>query len=459
MHRVGKLVIQGGEPIRLDHSTSESPAEPSKEQSAVIEQLGATVREYMKSVHDLLEGRYAALKDLAPTHHRDPCRVLAFLCGDGLVLRYERKTDAQGRMVIAWSDQSLSEFVPKISEGMAYCHATRDFVSSILQTGVEFRLSRTSPTGQSEDVLAFRMGIDTVLEKPEFLPKPPLKPYCLLSAHNSIEIQLQGELVDIGREPGTGQNFLARTLFRMNVGWECIEVFPFFDLEHWKPEYAKLWAENDLLAALVARQLHESQLNSIDPLAGARTYFSGVLSEYSSLLDTDPEREETLHAYLRDHPALICPAHTAKWSKLALGAHFTDFVFRDALGEYVLVELERSTLPLFKADGDTSYDLNHARNQILDWRRYIEDNLATVQREIGLKGISSNLRSIVIIGRSKTLTEGNRRKLITIENESPRTKIMTYDDVLLSARAIAENLFGPLNSIQGNTQIYYLPRI
>jgi len=302
------------------------------------------------------------------------------------------------------------------------------------------------------------MGIDTVLERPEVLPKPPLKPYCLLSAHNAIEIQLQGELVNIGQELGTGQNFLARTLFRMNVGWECIEVYPFFDLDHWKPDYAKLWAENDLLAALVARQLHESQLNSLDPLAGARTYFSAVLNEYSSLLDTDPEREETLHTYLGEHPALIYPAHTAIWSKLGIGAHFTDFVFRDALGEYVLVELERSTLPLFKADGDTSYDLNHAKNQVIDWKRYIEDNLATVQKELGLTGISSNPRSIVIIGRSKTLTAENRRKLVSIENESPRTKIMTYDDVLLNARAVAENLFGPLNSIQGNTQIFYLPK-
>ena len=458
MHQFGKVVIQGGKPVQLDQETGDTAGEPTPEQANIVQQLGSVVKAYMKSVHDLLDGRYVALKELAPTHYREPCRVLAFFCTDGLVLRYERKADPDVRNVVAWSNETLFEFVPKISEGLAYCHASRDFVSAIPRTGVEFRFSKVDASGRAEDVLAFRMGIDTVLERPEVIPQPPSKPYCLLSAQNSVEIQMLGELVNIGERQGTGQNFIARTIFRMNVGWECIEVYPFFQLEHWRPEYASLWAENDLLAALVARQLHESQLNSIDPMAGARKYFASSLSEYSSLLDTKPQREEILHSYLREHPALICPAYTAVWSKLQLGDHFTDFVFRDAIGDYVLVEIERSTHPLFKTDGDTSYELNHAKNQILDWKRYIEDNLSTVQRELGLTGISASPRSIIVIGRSGALTEENRRKLASMENESPRTRILTYDDVLTSTKAIVENLFGPLNAVQGNTEIFYLPK-
>ncbi len=115
-----------------------------------------------------------------------------------------------------------------------------------------------------------------------------------------------------------------------------------------------------------------------------------------------------------------------------------------------------ATDPLFIKDGNTSRKLDHARGQIQDWKRYLEDNLATVQREIGLVGISANPNSIVVIGRSESLAEDNRRKLVTIENEAPRLKIMTYDDVYANAKAVVENVLGPLWNVQGNTQIYYL---
>ncbi|NTU62105.1 MAG: DUF4263 domain-containing protein [Chloroflexi bacterium] len=133
---------------------------------------------------------------------------------------------------------------------------------------------------------------------------------------------------------------------------------------------------------------------------------------------------------MKEHPALLFPTHTHVWPKLPLGARATDFIFRDATGDYLLVELEKSTHPLFLKDGHTSRELNHARGQISDWKRYLEDNLSTVQRELSLVGISINPQSLIVIGRSQSLSDENRRKLVTLENESPRTKIMTYDDVL-----------------------------
>jgi hypothetical protein len=130
------------------------------------------------------------------------------------------------------------------------------------------------------------------------------------------------------------------------------------------------------------------------------------------------------------------------WPKLALGARETDFVFQEATGDYLLVELERANYRLFLKDGHPSRELNHARGQITDWKRYLEDNVSTVQRELSLTGISTNPKSLIVIGRSQSLSPEDRRKLVTIENESPKTKIMTYDDVLENAKAIVENLHG-----------------
>src|SRR4030095_16407754 len=104
-------------------------------------------------------------------------------------------------------------------------------------------------------------------------------------------------------------------------------------------------------------------------------------------------------------------------------------------GDYLLVELEKSTDPLFIKSGHPSSKLNHARGQIQDWRRYLEDNLSTVQRELGLYGISPSPRCLIVIGRADSLSPENRRKLAVIENEAPRLKILTYDDVLENAHA------------------------
>ena len=153
---------------------------------------------------------------------------------------------------------------------------------------------------------------------------------------------------------------------------------------------------------------------------------------------------------------MLCPTQTKVWPKLPLGATVTDFVFKEASGDYLLVELERSTHRLFRNDGHPRAELNHARDQITDWKRYLEDNLSTVQRELGLIDISINPNSLIVIGRAHSLDSENRRSLTTMENQNPKLKIMTYDDIYDNAKAVIENLFGPIWENPGNTQIYYL---
>jgi hypothetical protein len=216
------------------------------------------------------------------------------------------------------------------------------------------------------------------------------------------------------------QRFLLQNQIRLPVGWDCIEVYPFFEIEQWKPEYAPVWAERDLLAAVAAKQFEEAQFQSLDPNATARQHFGKLLMDYRNLLDTNDVPEETLQNFLKKNPALLCPSHTKVWPKLAIGAKKTDFVFREAIGDYLLVELERADHRLFVTDGHPSSELNHATGQILDWKRYIEDNLSTVQNELGLTGISATPKSLIVIGRSRSLTPENKRKLTTIENDDIR---------------------------------------
>jgi hypothetical protein len=428
-------------------------------QKSLLSAVGSTMKEYLKTCRLLLDGKYAGIREYAPPHLRDPGLVVAVCCKDGIIIRYDVKRD--DRLLLAWCDENLSELAPKISEFVVYCHPDRNFTSRIPQTGPKMTLAKIDgATGaQTTEITSARVGFDVVLEAPtQPLPTPPSKPYCLLSVRNSLEIVLVREMFPSENSGQKSRNFLLRNTMTLPIGWQCIEIFPFADINHWKPEYARMWAENDLLAAVVSSQFREAQLRTLDPNAVARKEFGNLLTAYKALLDSNSEREETLQSFLKEHPVLLCPTHTMVRPKLQIGARVTDFVFREATGDYLLVELEPPTEPLFIKSGDTSSQLNHARNQISDWRRYIEDNLLTVQRELDLPGISSNPKGLIVIGRAQSLSEENRRKLVTLENESPRTKVMTYDDVFTNVKVLIENLLGPLWLGAGNTEVYYFPK-
>ena len=128
---------------------------------------------------------------------------------------------------------------------------------------------------------------------------------------------------------------------------------------------------------------------AIDPNASARRAFKSVLDELAGLLDGP---KEPAHQFLKQHPEIISPTHTAAWSKLPLGNHVTDFVFRQPSNDYLLVEIESPLRELFRKDGQQRQELTHAFNQIIDWRVFIENNLQKVREDIGLSDISSNPR-------------------------------------------------------------------
>lgn len=427
----------------------------TEHQEKILYQVGSTVKAYIEAITELLKGKYAHLKDLVPTHLRKPGDVLIFCCEDGVIIRYETKHEDE-KLTAIWASENLPELAPKISEGFIYCRTDKNFPSTIPTTRPEIVLRKTNPIlNQTTKIATMEAYYEVVIEKPKSLPSPPSKPYCLLSAQNFFEFHLTGNFTPDNRDSTSQKDFLARTFVNLPVEWECIEIFPFFNLDHWQPEFAQVWAENDILGSVVKRQIKEHNLHTLDPNAAARKQYGNLLKKYKDLLDSNPEREEILQSFLKENPCLLSPTFIKIWPKLNLGDKETDFVLQDATGDYLIVEIERSTLSLFLSNGDTSGELKHAQNQILDWKRYLEDNLSTVQRELGLAGISTNPKSLIVIGRSNSLTDKNRRKLVTIENESPKTKILTYDDVFENTKAVVENLLGPLWVEEGNTEIYY----
>ena len=424
-----KVNIKAGRPMEL---LEREPLDVQEDTEKVREsdQIRLTINKYLASLQELLNGQYHASKHLVPPYLSGPGNVVGICCSDGVLIRFDPK-NGDRRTIVGRIECSLTELVEKFSEGVVHCHANRDFKPT---PGVNVTVHSMSPTGEvGQELLNCSISYDVVLERPDNMPLAPRKPYCLVAVENSWEIQIQGEVLDEGL---VKRQIRFRNAMRLGgIGWDCIQVFPFTRLDNWKPEYAPIWAELDIQAAIIANQGRQIAYQSLDPYAEAREQKRELLYQYEQLLNSNPEREETLQKFLEAHPALLSPTHIRCYPKLALGAHITDFVFQEPTGDYLLVELEKSTHELFlkgRRRTDATSELNHARSQICDWKRYLQDNLWTVQNELGLIGISSTPRSLIVIGRSAMLDVDQRRKLTAMESENPTTKILTYDDVVSS---------------------------
>jgi ppGpp synthetase/RelA/SpoT-type nucleotidyltranferase len=195
------------------------------------------------------------------------------------------------------------------------------------------------------------------------------------------------------------------------------------------------------LAALA--EVYDSELSKLRRIMVARNLrpvqrpdtsesFTGridaIANDFTALLST--QREEQLQQYLREHPELLYPDHAVCLPKMKLGDDFvTDFVFRvhgvDG-PEYVFVEIERPSKPVFVAGGYFSAEFTQAKNQLLDWERWIDRNSAYLREKLpDLYRPQFHL----VMGRSSDLTTEHREKL---RNEfiGTQRRFSTYDDLL-----------------------------
>ena len=452
----GQLRLDGVNPMAFVESNDGPSTDWSPEQEAAVAAISKAIKSYITTTESLSNGTYKHLKDKIPEYLAKPGNLLVAVCTDGIVIRFEKKSQDEHKRVVAVFPQAIAEAATMLSQNLI--HIESPGVPSPLSDsfGVELRLSIHSPSlGTSQDIVESRIWFQAMSIAPQPANPPGAKPYCLLSVRNKLDLEIHGEVGTDDQLESANQPFIARSTMRLLAGWECIEVFPGINLDAWNADFAPLWAERDVLGAALISQTKDAQLSNLDPRASARRQYAALLADFKALLDSNPDREQILQAFLQANPILLCPTHVRMWPKLPLGATITDFVFRDANGEYLLVELERSTLLLFRQDGHATANLTHAQGQIVDWKRYLEDNLQTVQRELGLEGITPNPNGLLVIGRSNSLLPENRRKLQTMTNESPKLRVMTYDDVYENAKAVFENLLGPMWDTGGATQIYY----
>lgn len=149
-------------------------------------------------------------------------------------------------------------------------------------------------------------------------------------------------------------------------------------------------------------------------------------------------REEEYQKFLTDYPVFLSPLASQLISKKRLGDDFiTDYVLETLTGEYVAVEIEKPSDPLFTQANDFSHQFTHAFGQVIDFIEWIEQNISYAQKK--LPGIAAP-RGLLIIGMRSSLTAAQADKLRRFNKNSSAIEVLTFDDLLSNARSLQKNI-------------------
>ena len=156
-----------------------------------------------------------------------------------------------------------------------------------------------------------------------------------------------------------------------------------------------------------------------------------VFWRLSSLLHRKSFLERRVHRYIREHSSLLLPSFKKCHSEYALfrgtDKQVADFVLeREYIQPALLIELESPRSKLYRKNGELTAEANHAREQIGRWVRFIDEEPANSEGEMGfLKGTKERL---IIMGRGLDRLDEMRASIYA------DTRIWTYDVLLSEAK-------------------------
>lgn len=199
---------------------------------------------------------------------------------------------------------------------------------------------------------------------------------------------------------------------------------------------------NTLSLAVSRIEELETDMQALRAGTGLRPeVFRHRLDEFEGLLEKPGVHEEEIKQFLKSEASrpifgLECVRF---YTEHELGAEFqADFVLEYSARRYVMVEIENPNQRLYTNRGRPTAGLTHARQQVEDWQRWVEENNPYAQRR--LPGCVSP-EGQVIIGRRSSLAADDQARLARSNvNTRGRLIIQTYDDLLESANAIVRNL-------------------
>jgi len=216
----------------------------------------------------------------------------------------------------------------------------------------------------------------------------------------------------------------------------------------------------------------------------ASTLNEEFIAEYRALLNRVENadksvNENTMQDFLEQHTAFIptpfMQNHQLHFnsfiSKFPVGPWFTDLAYlTKSTVEWwvVLMELENPHKKVFKGSidhADFTKDYTQSRQQIRDWKSYIDDHKSEVVDSLKrfrkpLQENKVSFKYVMVMGRRSEIQNSEARRRAIAEENGDNLKIITYDTILSdyerSRRLPAESLV--LSMYQGDRfKCKYLP--
>ena len=208
-------------------------------------------------------------------------------------------------------------------------------------------------------------------------------------------------------------------------------------------ELVETHVESNIARYQKARAEDELKSEEVFPWDRIRTENTESLEK---LLNKNP-REEDIQVFLEEHPEFLVQTLGGGHGRFQLnkvsfgGRYVADFLIAEASSigiEWYLIEIESPSLPLEKGDGSFRAELNHAIDQIKDWRSWIMNNQGVARKPrgdggLGLVGIDSRARGLVIGGRRHSYSRrfNELRRQLTSDQ---KIAVHSYDWLVDTAR-------------------------
>lgn len=156
-----------------------------------------------------------------------------------------------------------------------------------------------------------------------------------------------------------------------------------------------------------------------------------ILDRLQSMIKRKSFLERRIHRYIAEYAATILPSHKRYFldHRLFLGneERFADFILEREEGfPPMLIELENPVWEVFTNKGEFTAKVNHAKNQIAEWVKFINQENGNTADD--MRFLSGNKNRLVIIGKGLDNVDKLRDSKFT------DTIVWTYDLLIKEAK-------------------------
>lgn len=128
----------------------------------------------------------------------------------------------------------------------------------------------------------------------------------------------------------------------------------------------------------------------------------------------------------------------------------TDFAYLTKSSDYwefVLVELEDANKKIFTNDKENIYfhsEFNHAYDQIISWKAYVNKNREAILHEIDKIRVPLNenavrFKYVLVIGRNSEKNNSEKRRAMFAEKSDNDIRVITYDRLVSQCESVPYN--------------------